>query len=214
MGKIKLEKIIVCTLGAITLFLSIMLFNTINDYNLLVDKYNTTLDNKNKALNNISEDIKSTKLAYYDLITKYDISLRVADDLNYEYTICLQNLHRVDYLLQDMNYLNVLNKFYKDNDYNLQTNNCVHQSLAFEEIIELQGYEFTPIRIDNKYKELGHMLGYIKIYIDPVSGRAMSHKDFLNKFGSEYYVAYEEITSDNRLEEIIRANINTFGHVR
>ena len=165
------------------------------NYNILVQKYNTLVDM-----------IYEKDVNHNIIVDKYNTLTSILQDTN-------QALLDNEYLLQEMGYLNYIDQFHLNNDYNLQTNNCVHQTIAFEKIIESQGYEFTPIRIVTKIEDDGHVLGYIKIYLDPVSGLAMNFGNFVEYYQDEYYLDYEEIT-EQRMQEIIDINVRIFGHVK
>lgn len=227
MGKSNKNYIII-GLCVLLLFILFVLFMTGNKLNNLVIKYNDNIEFNKILYSNISYKLEDAQIKYYDtlfennnlitkynnLTTEYNLAYRIKEEKEYEYDVLNQNYNVINSMLQDMDYLVYLKNFHKNNDYNLQANNCVHQTLSFEKIVESNGYEFIPIKIGNKTKDGGHMLGYIKVYIDPVSGVAMNYYDFMNIFNDDYYISYEEITSKRKMEEIITVNVNSFGHIR
>jgi len=106
---------------------------------------------------------------------------------------------------KNLNFISITNKFHKQNSYDINTNNCMHQAINLQEVLESEGYEVGLIEFyDNDLLKAGHLIDSITIYIDPTSNMVMNKKQLIEKYKKDYNIEnMKNINNTERLDYIL-----------
>jgi hypothetical protein len=103
-------------------------------------------------------------------------------------------------------YIDVIYQFSENNIYDINTNNCVVQSLNLKEKLNELGYDAQLIELkSNDINKTGHLIISVNLYIDSVLGKVYNQKDFFELYNQEFDLDnIQNITNTDRLDYILK----------